>query len=223
MNTTADLQSQINDINRKVDLILEYVQEQRLKREVVDDLISDVSIIGKDLFRTTVEELDKQGCDLDTEELKYLLFKVLKNIKNISGMFEIFEATIDLFRDAAPLAKEMSIDFIKKLHEFEHKGYFEYLTELYKMLGQMSEHYSVKDLKNLSQNMDSVFGIFKQLTNTEFLKAIEHTTTVITTLKMDDQVDKKSYFKLMREMNSPEVRKSFSYVLRVVKEINKPK
>ena len=41
---------QIAELNQKVDLLLEYMNEQRLKSVAVDDLIADASIIGKDIY-----------------------------------------------------------------------------------------------------------------------------------------------------------------------------
>ncbi len=46
---------QIEELNLKVDTILEYVNQQRLKSQAVDDLVADVSIIGKDAYDSTVK------------------------------------------------------------------------------------------------------------------------------------------------------------------------
>ncbi len=51
----------IVELNQKVDLILEYVTQQRQKSEAVDDLIADASIIGKDVYDSTVKALDDQN------------------------------------------------------------------------------------------------------------------------------------------------------------------
>ena len=75
--TEKNIQGQIDEINRKLDLVLHYVNEQRLKSERMEDLVTDVSIIGKDLFDTAVYELDNQGIELDLEEMKVLAFKLI--------------------------------------------------------------------------------------------------------------------------------------------------
>jgi len=222
MENNIEIQNQINELTQKVDLLLQYVNEQRLKSEVIDDFIADAAIVGKDIFRSTVEELDKQGCDMDPEELKYLAFKLMKNLKNFSKMIELFESTIDFLHDVSPVINEVGVDVIKKMNTFEQKGYFDYLKQIMLLMSQMQKQFTVDDIKNLSANTETIFSIFKKFTDKEFLNTVNHTATVLSTVKMDDSLDNKSYFKLMKEMNSPEVRKSFSFLLRIIKEINKP-
>ena len=41
------LQEQINDINRKLDLLIEESTVQRQNREAVNDLVDDVAVISK--------------------------------------------------------------------------------------------------------------------------------------------------------------------------------
>jgi len=219
--TTPDLQQQITELNQKVDLLLEYVNEQRLKREVVDDLISDMSIVTRDAFKSVVTELDNRGCEIDPETIRNLFLGLLRNTKNFADVLELFESAIDLLKDTAPIVKEMIIDFINKLHEFEQKGYFDYIAEFYRMLGEMHKHYSVEDLRKLSDNMGPLFNIMKHLTDAEFLGSLEKTTFVLSKVKMDDKLDDKSMFKLYKELKSPEVRKALSYTLRVIKESSK--
>ena len=222
MENNIEIQNQINELTQKVDLLLQYVNEQRLKSEVIDDFIADAAIVGKDVFRSTVEELDKQGCDMDPEELKYLAFKLMKNLKNFSKMIELFESTVDFLHDVSPVINEVGVDVIKKMNTFEQKGYFDYLKQIMQLMSQMQKQFTVDDIKNLSSNTETVISIFKKITDKEFLNTVNHTATVLSTVKMDDSLDNKSYFKLMKEMNSPEVRKSFSFLLRIIKEINKP-
>ena len=53
------IQEQIIGINQKLDTLLAYVNQQRIKSEAMDDLISDGAIVVKDAFKSSVEELDK--------------------------------------------------------------------------------------------------------------------------------------------------------------------
>ena len=73
------IQPQIDEINQKLDLVLHYVNQQRLKSEAIEDLITDVSIVGRDIFHDTVNELDNQNIELDIDEIM-----ATKNIAGIS-------------------------------------------------------------------------------------------------------------------------------------------
>jgi len=70
-----DLQKQIDDINIKLDAILECATAQKLRSERLDDLMEDVNIIAKDAFRSTVEELERQGVELNWESYLFSLKK----------------------------------------------------------------------------------------------------------------------------------------------------
>ncbi|NOR87128.1 MAG: hypothetical protein GQ527_05915, partial [Bacteroidales bacterium] len=59
-----DNNKQIAELNKKVDVLLEYVNQQRLNTQAIQDLINDASIIGKDVYDSTVEELDKRQIEL---------------------------------------------------------------------------------------------------------------------------------------------------------------
>ena len=51
---------------------------QREMRESVLDLADDVSIIGKDIFKNTVVQLDKAGVELDTEAIAGIGLKLIR-------------------------------------------------------------------------------------------------------------------------------------------------
>ena len=92
------MQLQINEINRKLDLVLEHVEQQRLKREVVEDLVEDLSIIGKDAFQNTVVALDKAGVELDSDALASLGIKLIRNVGTFNEMMEMLESANDFMK-----------------------------------------------------------------------------------------------------------------------------
>lgn len=177
-----NVHEQISQLNQKVDLLLEYVNEQRLKSETIEDLVSDVSIISRDAFTSVVDELDKQGIELNVDDIKILVYKLMRNINNFSQVMDMFESITDLLKDAGPMINEMGVDFTYKLNEFEQKGYFD---------------------------------LFKQLT-------LIMDNAVIAYHKSDFDPNKKySLFKLMREFNSPEVKRTLGFLLEFIKNLSK--
>lgn len=176
------VQEQISQLNQKVDLLLEYVNEQRLKRETIEDLVSDVSIISQDAFTSVVDELDKQGIELNVDDIKVLVYKLIRNINNFSQVMDMFESITDFLKDAGPMVNEMGIDFTYKLQELEQKGYFDLFKQLMFMIDKAVIAYS----------------------KTEF------------------NSDKKySLFKIMREFNSPEVKRTLGFLLEFIKNLSK--
>lgn len=214
-----NIQSQIDDINRKLDLVLEHVNQQRLKREMIDDLVADTSIITKDAWDSTVQELDDQGIELDIDDIKQLVFKFLKNIKNLTEAISIFESFNDLLKDAGPMINEMGVDAIYKLHEFEEKGYFEFLRETGNVMDKIISHYSQEDLRKLGDNMVYLTDTLMKLTDPEMLKTVNKTIEVYQ--EMDGEpVEEYSMWKTMRAMNSKEMKRTMGFLMTFIKKMN---
>lgn len=223
----TSIQTQINEINSKLDLLLEYVNQQRLKSQATEDLISDVSILAKDAYQSTVKVLDDSGIELDMDELKQLILSIVKNIPNINRTMRMLESLNDLATDLAPIGKEMAIDFIHLLHELEQKGLFEYIKELQRALGIIRQNFSPDDMHQMVDNMGTMIQIVKNFANPGFLKSMEQFSRAITTLELDPVKDKKSLLGLLRELNDPEIRTILGFSFRAIKtassEITKAK
>jgi len=215
-----NIQVQIDEINQKLDLVLHYVNEQRLKSERMEDLVTDVSIIGKDLFDTAVYELDNQGIELDVEEIKVLAFKLIKNTGNFTRVLEMFESAIDFIMDAGPIAREVIIDLIKKLHEFEQKGYFEFFNELYRIMDNIIINYSKEDVRLLADNIVTILDTVKNLTQPEMLKAMNNAVNIYKNLGTEE-IEEYSLFKALREMRSPEMRRGIGFIMTFLKNLSR--
>ncbi|MFO8236281.1 MAG: hypothetical protein R6U04_12855 [Bacteroidales bacterium] len=214
-----NIQTQIDDINRKLDLVLEHVNQQRLKREMIDDLVADTSIITKDAWDSTVKELDNQGIELDIDDIKQLIFKFLKNIKNFTEVIAMFESINDLMKDASPIVNEVGVDMIHKLHEFEEKGYFEFLKEAGNITDKLITHISPEDLRKIADNIPYIADTLKKLSNTDMLKTMNNAADVYQ--QMDgEKVEEYSLWKTMRTMNSKEMKKTMGFLMTFIKKLN---
>ena len=90
--TEQKIQLQIDEINKKLDIILEEIFIQRQNREATKDLVDDLSIIGKDVFRNSVIELDKAGVELNGEALAGMGIRLIRNIDNINEFLDTLES-----------------------------------------------------------------------------------------------------------------------------------
>ncbi len=214
-----NIQSQINTLESKVDLILEYVNQQRLKSNAVDDLVADISIVGKDIYDTAVTELEDRAIEIDPDDVKQLLFKFLRNIRNFNVMLDTFESVTDFMKDAAPIANEMIIDFTKKLHAFEKKGYFEFIAETGSIVDNIVTHFSSDDIKSLADNIVTILETVKNLTQPEMLNSVNNAIRIYGSLEMDN-VPEYSVWRLMREMNKPEMKKALGFMVTFMKNLS---
>ncbi len=186
------IQNQINELNEKVDTLLEYIIAQNKKNQAIDDFIDDAYKVGIDLFKTTAVELDNHGVEVDIDEVKILILKLLKNIQTFNTLINMLESLVDLMKDATPIAREMIIDLTYQLDKLEKNG-------------------TIESLKTITTN----------LTNPDLLQSLAKISSAITSVKPDEKLDNISMFKLMKSLNNREVKNSLSYLIRILQEINK--
>jgi uncharacterized protein YjgD (DUF1641 family) len=211
---------QIAELNQKVDTILEYVNQQRLKSQAVDDLVADVSIIGKDVYDTTVKALDEHEVVLDPDQLRELGIRVAQNVGNFNTMLDTMGSAMDLLKDVGPIANEVIIDTTKKLHEFEQKGYFEFMKEFGNIIDNIVTHYSVEDVRMLADNVVMIMDTVKNLTQPDVLKSIDTAVKVFSSMETED-VPEYSIFRVMREVNKPEMKKAWGFLFTFLKNMSK--
>lgn len=212
------LEQRMNEIDAKLDRLLDYVEKQRLRSEQVDDLVSDVSVIGKDLYRSTVEELDKNRVTLDAEELKYLGIKIARNIGNIRQAIETFESVSDLMNDAGPIVNEVLIDTVKKFHEFESKGYFAFMKEVGGIFENLMDNYGPEDARALAENITTIMDTVRNLTQPDMMLAIGNAMNVYKSLDTKD-IPSYSVWRVMRELNSPEMKRGIGFMITFMKNM----
>jgi len=214
------IQEEIREINRKLDLIIEEASIQSQNREAVNDLIDDVAIIGKDAFRHLVIQLDDAGIEMDSEALRDITFRLIRNINNMGMVLEVLESFSDLAKDVTPIIKQIGLDGVQKFHEFEQKGYFEILNQLSVTFDTVISRYDKEELQNLSKNLIPVIDTLVNIADPKLLNKINSAATALKEIN-PEEVEEYSVWKLMRQMNKPEVRKSLGFIMAFLQNISK--
>ncbi len=215
-----DLQKQIDEINVKLDAILECAMTQKQRSVRMDDLMADANIIAKDAFRSTVEELERQGVELNWDDIKYLSLKLLKNVDKFTWVMDTFESMYDLMQDMGPVVRETIIDTIRKMAVLEQKGYFEFFNEMMRAMDNVVTHYSGEDVRLLGDNIVTIMDTVKNLTQPDMLQAMNNAVNVFQKLEVDD-IPEYTLWKAMKEMRSPEMRKGIGFMISFLKNLSK--
>ena len=213
------IQQQIDDINRKLDLVLEYVNDQRLKGNIVEDLVQDLSIIGKDAYDSAVDELDKQNIEIDADEIKIFFLKLLRNMNNFSVILTTFESLMDLSKDLAPLTKEATVDFIYRLQTLDQKGYFEFFSAMTRIVDNIVTNYTREDVELLADNIVMILDTVKSVTQPDMLSAINNAVNIYKDLDPTN-VPEYSLWKALRTLNSPEMKKGLGFIITFLKGLS---
>ena len=213
-----NINTRMDALDSKLDLVLEYVNQQRLKSEVVEDLISDVSIIGKDIYDTSVAELENQSIEIDPDQLRLLGINLVKNIGNFNDVMELFGSVLDLLKEAGPIANEMILDFTKKLHELEKRNYFAFFGELAKVLDNIVGNFSPEDIRQLADNIVLILETVKNLTQPEMLTALNNAVKVYSSVDTET-IPQYSIWRVMKEMKTPEMKSALGFMITFMKNL----
>jgi uncharacterized protein YjgD (DUF1641 family) len=211
-------QNQIDEINQKLDTILEEIELQKKHRRAMEDLKDDLYRVGKDLYETAIVELEEVHDHLNTGDILHLGKKLLRNVNNLSRAFDQMEGARDFLRDVSPLVRESILDLMKKLDEFDRKGYFQFAKEIQKAADNVVTSFTADDVKNLGDNIVTILNTIKNLTQPDMLHAINNAVSVYKNI--DVKVDEKvSFFSLLKEMNSPEAKRGLAVGLKFLKNL----
>lgn len=214
------IEEQIREINRKLDLLLDDASIQRQNREAVNDLIDDVSVIGKDVFKNMVVQLDDAGIELDGEALRDIGFRLVRNINNMGMVLEVLESFTDLAKDVTPIIKQIGLDGVQKFNELEQKGYFEVVNQVGKTIDTVISRYDKEDLQRLSENLIPVIDTLVNIADPKLLNKINSATIALKAINPED-IEEYSVWKLIKQLNKPEVRKSIGFIMAFLKNISK--
>lgn len=220
MEENMKIQQQIDDINRKLDIVIEEVMAQKEVRQTASDLVADVSVIGKDMFKAAVTELDGAGVEIDAEAVKMLLLKAARNIDTLYEVFGLMESGVDLVHDISPMMRQMGLDGIKLLNQMEAKGYIDFIKESVRIFDNIVEHFSVEDVQSLADNIVTILETVKNITQPEMLEAINNGVVVYKSMNVDN-IPEYSLFKAARAMNAPEMKKGIGFMITFLKNIAK--
>jgi len=214
------IQNQIDDINRKLDFIIEEVMLQKQSRESREDLMTDLSIIGKDAFRHVVDTLDKSGVEIDSDAVGVILVKLIHNLNNINELLDTFESARDFIKDVTPIAHQMGLDAINKMAEFEQKGYLDFIRELGRVGDNILTHFKPADVRDLADNIVNILETVKRVTQPDMMIAVNNAITVYGSLEME-KFEEYSIWKALKEMRSPEMRKGLGFMINFLKNLAK--
>ncbi len=216
--TDINIQNQIDEINRKLDLVLEEVYAQKQSRESVNDLMSDLSIVGKDAFQNAVVQLDKAGVEIDGETISSIGIKLLNNLDNINMLLEMLESLTDFAKDAAPIAHQVGLDAVNTFNYLEQRGYIDFVKEFTKVFDNIVTHFTVEDIRELADKIVPILEIVKEITQPDMLDAVHNAVVVYKNLETDE-IPEYSIWKMMREMNSPEMKKGMGFMMTFLKNL----
>ena len=224
MNEPTNVESQLDDIRGKLDLILEEAAVMRRRRQEMEELKSDLTLIGKDAYDHAVAELEDIAPFVQTGDFIYLVKKLLRNVSTITGILSKVESSVELMGDAGPISRELFQDGLNKLDELDRKGYFEFARGLTYIFDMLAAQLPPEESKKLADNViGPTLELLKLAGETNLLPTLHQAAQSM--LEAQEHNPKQfdlSLWSMLRGLNSKEARRSIGYLLFFVKQINGP-
>ncbi|MCX8057651.1 MAG: DUF1641 domain-containing protein [Ignavibacteria bacterium] len=214
-----NIQAQLDEINKKLDFILSEIDLQRRHRQEMQDLKDDLMRVAKDVYETSVDELEQVHDYLKTGDIMHLFKKLLRNVNNLTKLFEQLENIRGFVRDFGPISKDITIDLMYKLDELDRKGYFAFLKETQRIFDNIVTSFTVEDVKALGDNIVTILNTIKNLTQPDMLQAVNNALNVYKNLDIEVKEDI-SLIKLVKELNHPETKKALYFALQFLKNLS---
>jgi uncharacterized protein YjgD (DUF1641 family) len=217
----AEFAARLDAIEAKLDRLTDYMETELRHRREMQELKSDLAVIGKDLFQAAVVELDEVAGHFDTKDLLGLIKKLLRNTRNLNRMLDQMSSTADFLEDIRPIGKQIFQEWLETLNELDRKGYFTFLREMAGILDTIVTSYSVDDLRQLRANAVTILNTVKNITQPDMMNSVNHAADFFR--KMDIPVEKNiSLTTLVRQLGDPEVRRGIYFLLQFAKNMAGP-
>ncbi|MDZ7724756.1 MAG: hypothetical protein U5R06_18620 [candidate division KSB1 bacterium] len=205
-------------VHRKLDMIAEQLNETRRRQQEMDDLRRDLTPIATDLFNTAAEELDKVSPYFSYEDLIYLGTKLLRNIRNLTSLFERMESAVDFVNDAGPLSKQVFDSTLESLDQMEKRGYFTFFSTVLQTLDTIISNMSEEDMQQMTETLPKFADAFLQLSKTSFADDLNAVAAAYR--EKPEMPEHVSLFKIMKTASDPKVRQLLYMGLSFVKTIS---
>jgi hypothetical protein len=211
-----DTDKKLELIEKKLDIVLEELEYQKRKRNELEELKEDLLRVSKDLYSATVYELEEVHDYINTGDVLFLAKKVLRNINNITSLMEKLESVVDLGQDLAPISREMVIDLMHKLDEFDKKGYFNFLSNLSIVTDEVISNLPKERISNFKEYIPNILKIIELASDPTILnKLIQTLETVKDTNNL--KIDKISTTQLTKELLSQDTKIATYKLLQILK------
>ncbi|MEN9403254.1 MAG: hypothetical protein RL091_1957 [Verrucomicrobiota bacterium] len=214
MNTTDHnaLAERLDSLDRKLDRVLEEVEEVRRFRREIDELKDDLTRIGRDVMSSTVSELEDVAPFVRTGDFTDLAKRLVRNTNTLNDVLVQLESARDFLKDATPLARQLMSDSLEQLDRMDRKGYFAMGRELTRALDNVVSEFTVEDVRLLADNLTVILRTAKNLTQPDMLNAINNAVEIYK--KVDfNSIEEFSPWKAFREINKPEMRRGLGFMI----------
>jgi uncharacterized protein YjgD (DUF1641 family) len=219
----TELERKIDVMSAQMDLLVEELREQRLRRQQWDELRSDLAPIAGEAMTLASNELEAVQEWVRPEDMLRLLRRILRNTRNIEDGMARYESFMDFLDDAGPLTSEAVAKILTTLEDFEQRGYFEFASATFGIVERIVTTYSKEDVEALGDNIVQILDIVKNLTQPEMLAAAQRMLDAVQRQQAATELEPAEppgLIALAGQIRDPEVRRGLARALNTFKVVS---
>jgi uncharacterized protein YjgD (DUF1641 family) len=212
--TNTPVEDRITELNAKLDYIVEEIHHLRRLRNSAEDLVADLSLVGKDAMGEAAAALS--AVDLRPQDAIQLLKTVLVDARLLTTALQQLESASDFVQDAQPIVRDLYQQAVTHLQQLEEKGYFNTARSGVRIADALIQAHSAEDLKQVEASIPQLIGFLRELTRPEVLEALESIIHGFGRVQATMNVNK-SIFQIVRDLNSPNARRGTAILVEFLK------
>ncbi len=196
MTATAISPEQLDLLLERLDRIEAHLAEQRRRQEELEELKNDLIPIGNQLIKISIDELAEIGTDFRSEDLLFLLKRLLRDTHLILKMLDQLESALEMAEELNRLGRPILDATIAELDRLERAGLFTLSQAAWVALQRVASAFRPEDVDTFA----------------------EEAAAVLTALK-EPPPETPSLWRLAREMHDPQVRRGLARALGLLKAL----
>ena len=216
LDRTGLLEERLDQLTADVAFIAAEMREQRIRREMWDDLRTDLTPITSDVMRIAGRELEQVEEFVSTEDLLRLVKRLARNTRNIESTLERLESAVDFIDDVGPLTSDAVMKATTMLEELDRRGYFTFAKSGLGVVDRVVTSFSEDDINQLGDNVVLILETVKEMTQPEVMELLQRTAQSLE----EEVTETPSTFALLRQMRDPEVKKGLARMLQVLRSFS---
>ena len=213
---TATVEDRLSELDRKLDFIVDELVHLKRVRNSAEDLVADLTIVGKDAMKDAVESLGSTA--LRPEEILQLVKSVLIDARLLQSALQQLESAADFIQDASPIVRDLFSKAVAGCQTLDERGYFTAAAAGTRVADALIQSHSQKDWKQVETSVPQLVGFLRELTRPEVLQALEAIIHGFGRVQATMNVDK-SVFELVRDVNSADARRGIAILVEFLKVV----
>jgi uncharacterized protein YjgD (DUF1641 family) len=213
---TALEEGRIADLDRKLNFIVEEIANLKRVRNNAEDLLADLSLVGKSAMKDAVEAFGTS--DLRPNEIVSLLKTTLANARLLETALHQLQSASDFVQDAQPIVRDLMSKGVSFSQSLDRKGYLGAASAAVRVSDVLVRSHSAEDWIQVESSAPQLIGFLRELTKPEVLRALEAIIHGFGRVQATMDVNK-SVFTLARELNSPDARRGVAILVEFLKVI----